>query len=501
MQKFDVIIIGSGLGGLLCGCMLAREGLGVCILEKQGRPGGNLLTFTRNGRIFETGMHYIGALGPGQTLARYWNYAGLMDKLSLQQLDADCFDRIVYGDREFPLAQGATNFVDQLLPYFPARKKQIQEYIDTLGEVVSAFPLYNLELPGNHREHRYTSLSIREHLSQIAGESGSGGPVSLSSVLAGNNFLYAANSLAPLHVASLISHSFISGAYRIIGGSEQVASELVASLRAQGGTLLTRHEVTGIHREEGKFVITAANGNRLQAEKVISGIHPATTMSMISPGMVRPAFRRRIETLQNTAAPFILFLGIRPGTFPYLNHNYYYHAASDPWKEPDAVGPAWPSMYLLSTGCSMSRQQFADTVTILTYMRYEEVARWADTKTGNRGNDYLGFKEERSEKLLKLVSGRFPELAGAIEHMDAATPLTCRDYTGIPEGSLYGIRKSWHDPLLTTVMPRTKIPGFYFTGQNTNLHGALGVTIGAVMTCGEILGMEYLLDKIKRSND
>jgi all-trans-retinol 13,14-reductase len=46
-------------------------------------------------------------------------------------------------------------------------------------------------------------------------------------------------------------------------------------------------------------------------------------------------------------------------------------------------------------------------------------------------------------------------------------------------------------------MPKTKIPNFYFTGQNTNLHGVLGVTIGSVVTCGEILGLEYLLKKIK----
>jgi len=43
----------------------------------------------------------------------------------------------------------------------------------------------------------------------------------------------------------------------------------------------------------------------------------------------------------------------------------------------------------------------------------------------------------------------------------------------------------------------TKIPGFYFTGQNLNMHGAPGVTIGAVMTCAEILGLEYLFNKIR----
>jgi len=130
-------------------------------------------------------------------------------------------------------------------------------------------------------------------------------------------------------------------------------------------------------------------------------------------------------------------------------------------------------------------------------MSYDEVAYWKDTLQGHRGSAYLDFKNEKAEKLLQLVSMRFPALTGAISHTEISTPLTYRDYTGIPEGSLYGIQKNYNEPLLTTVMPKTKIPNFFFTGQNINLHGVLGVTIGAVVTCGEILGLEYLLKKIQ----
>ena len=83
--------------------------------------------------------------------------------------------------------------------------------------------------------------------------------------------------------------------------------------------------------------------------------------------------------------------------------------------------------------------------------------------------------------------------------MEASTPLTWRDYNGVPEGSMYGIERNYQDSLLTTLLPVTKIPGFYFTGQNINIHGVLGVTIGAVLTCGEILGLEYLLNKIRKA--
>ena len=80
----------------------------------------------------------------------------------------------------------------------------------------------------------------------------------------------------------------------------------------------------------------------------------------------------------------------------------------------------------------------------------------------------------------------------------AATPLTWRDYTGTPTGALYGILKDVNKPNETTIATRTKIPNLLLTGQNVNLHGVLGVSITAVATCAELLGMEYLVGKIKR---
>jgi all-trans-retinol 13,14-reductase len=200
--------------------------------------------------------------------------------------------------------------------------------------------------------------------------------------------------------------------------------------------------------------------------------------------------------LPNTPAAFILFLSVKPGSFPYLNYNYYHHTSTGTWDESEAQDEQWPAMFLLSTACLKADQQFAETVTILSYMRYDEVVQWAGTAPGKRGQGYLDFKMKKAEKLLGLVFQKFPRLKESIEHMEISTPLTYKDYTGTQEGSLYGIQKNCQEPLLTTVMPKTKIPNFYFTGQNTNLHGVLGVTIGSVVTCGEILGLEYIMKKI-----
>jgi len=136
---------------------------------------------------------------------------------------------------------------------------------------------------------------------------------------------------------------------------------------------------------------------------------------------------------------------------------------------------------------------------IMTVMNFNEVRNWKRTSSGHRGMDYLDFKDQKTEILLTLVEKKFPGLRSKINFLDSSTPLTWRDHTGTPEGSMYGIQKDFNDPLKTTILPRTKIPNLYFTGQNINLHGVLGVTIGSVLTCGEMIGLDSLIKKIRNA--
>jgi all-trans-retinol 13,14-reductase len=62
---------------------------------------------------------------------------------------------------------------------------------------------------------------------------------------------------------------------------------------------------------------------------------------------------------------------------------------------------------------------------------------------------------------------------------------------------MYGYEKDSNNPLLHMVSPRSKIKGLYFTGQTVNMHGILGVSLGAVATCAEILDRNELLANIR----
>src|ERR1700688_248689 len=115
MKKFDVLIIGSGMGGLVCANILSREGYRVCMVERNKQLGGCLQIFVRDKVIFDSGVHYLGGLEQGQNLYQIFKWLGLMDQLQLEKMD-EAFDHIVLegDDKIYEIAQGYDAFIQRL---------------------------------------------------------------------------------------------------------------------------------------------------------------------------------------------------------------------------------------------------------------------------------------------------------------------------------------------------------------------------------------------------
>ena len=73
-EKFDVVVIGAGLGGLSTAGYLAKEGKKVLVLEHHSVPGGYAHEFRRGKYRFEVSLHAIDGAGPGG-----WAYPVLKD--------------------------------------------------------------------------------------------------------------------------------------------------------------------------------------------------------------------------------------------------------------------------------------------------------------------------------------------------------------------------------------------------------------------------------------
>lgn len=496
---YDVIIIGSGLGGLASAVILAKEGLKVLVLEKNNQLGGNLQTFSRNKTILDTGVHYIGGLAEGQNLYRYFKYLGIYDGLELSRMDEDGFDVISFdGDpHEYPHAQGYANFMARLLRYFPEEEEALQKYCARLQEVCRLFPLYNLEAEGNY-DTGILSLNTRDYLDSLTANE------KLKAVLAGSSYLYAGIAeKTPFYVHALSVNSYIESAWRVIKGGSQITRQIVRELRKYRVTLLKHREVTEFVFREGEMTgVRTRTGEEFTGKQFISNIDLKATLAMA--GHFRKSFTNRVALLEPVVAAFSLYAVLKPGCIRYENRNFYHlRNEASVWSAQFYTDETWPQSYMASMGLKNPGDTYAESMTFMTYMRFEDVKPWADTVNtvagkADRGAAYEAFKQDRTERFLKEIEKKFPGIRNCIEAVYTSTPLSYRDYIGGEEGNMYGYVRDSNRPMLNFISPKSQISNLYFTGQSVNMHGILGVTIGAVATCSEILGKKYLLDKINR---
>ncbi|RYG45728.1 MAG: NAD(P)/FAD-dependent oxidoreductase [Chitinophagaceae bacterium] len=502
-ENYDVVVAGSGLGGLVSALILAKEGYSVCVLEKNNQFGGNLQVFVRDKTIFDTGIHYIGGLGEGENLYRYFKYLGIMDGLHLKRMDLNGFDIISFGDSEqvFPHAQGEVNFVEQLSKIFPEEKEAIKRYCQTIKAVCDSFPMYNIKGEGRY-DTEGLSRNAKDLITNITGNH------LLRAVLSGSNFLYAGNERTPFYVHALSISSFLQSSWRCIRGGEQITKLLIRQIKQHGGEVFKRKEVAGFQTENKSVkTVSLKDGTVIAGKIFISNIEPKTTLKMVGENFFRKSYVQRIQNLESVISAFSLYVVFKARTFKYLNHNFYHFDSSDEvWTAHEYDEDSWPKTFMACTSVFDESEIWARGMTFITYMKSEELRQWEHTfntvdQCDDRGHAYEVFKQQKTEKFLRKIEQRFPGIRDCIRSVHTSTPLSYRDYIGNSGGNLYGYVKDSDNPMRTHITPKTKVDNLFLTGQSISMHGVLGVTVSAVMTCSEILGKEYLVSKINQGSE
>ncbi|MBO7268384.1 MAG: NAD(P)/FAD-dependent oxidoreductase, partial [Bacteroidales bacterium] len=495
-SQCDVAIAGGGLGGLQCGYILAKNGLNVCIVEKNPILGGCLQSYRRRGAEgsleFDAGMHYVGGLDQGQPLNTLFKYFGLLN-LPWVKMDPEAFDEVNINGRSYMFANGHNAFVEKMSEYFPAQKENLKKYAAFLKEVGESLPR---SLSPKAAEDVFTgslfARSAQEFLQETITD-----PL-LREVLSGTSLKMELGANLPLYTFAQINNSFIESAYRLQGGGNLIAEALAAGIKAMGGTILTGCEVTEI-LPDGLYL---ANGEHIAAKHIISNLHPATTINLVGEGAgLRKVYRNRINRLENTFGMFTANIALKPGMVPHLNRNQYVYSLEegqsmwDPFcGKGDDVSRVLVSYYNPAganaptggnasgygqAGCGISNplQGNALALDLLTPMNWEEVEQFEASSVGHRPAEYTALKEEKLRGCIKLASTVIPGLEDAIERVYTSTPLTYRTYTATAGGCAYGIRTDCNNHMQTLLTPKSPLDNRYLTGQSLNRHGVLGVSM------------------------
>ncbi len=496
-MKYDYIIIGGGLAGLVSGIIVAKENKKVLILEQHTKPGGYLHSFHRKGHQFETGFHFVPELSENGILNMYWQYLGIMDKIKIVPYNKKHFHTLIFPDFKVDLPSGLSNLKDKLSELFPNETKRINTYIEEIQKLRTYFVYFNQNHKGDlEKEHESFNISISDYLDGI------GCSQKLKAVILAHSFLYGVEPKnTPLGTHAIFFNALYSSIYDIEGGGDRLAAALKESFLENGGELLLKNEVTNIVIKDKKIagVITSTE-QFYECENIISTINPQTTLKMFTEKIFRNAYTDRIIESQNTNGHFG---GYFTTTRDLSKHNFdtlYFpdYDINQIYNNPVSNPIDDFFIYYTIPTARLGTSQDRHIIETLSLDNYKNYSKWHDSKFGKRPKEYHDLKEKIVSKTITLLEKLLPDIKGGIEFKEGSTPLTNLHYTKSPEGSMYGIKHTM-DQMHAPIRARTKLDGFYLSGQSLIFPGIVGVSITGFVTCSEIFGQEYIFNKIDKS--
>lgn len=519
-DKYDAIVIGSGIGGLAAGAMLSKHAAKkVLVLERHYTAGGYTHVFHRPNYEWDVGVHYIGDVAEGSVLR------ALFDDLSNRQLKwhdmGPVYDRIILGKEVYDFPKGRENLRAELLKHFPGEGPAIDEYFAAVKSALSTSLTFHTEkaLPDlaaavagpflRRKFLHWSSQSTRQVLEGITQNQ------KLISVLTGQFGDYGLPpSRSSFMVHAMVANHYFEGGYYPIGGSSRMAETIIPQIEEEGGQVLTNAEVAQVVVEGGRAVGVrmAADGRVIHAPVVISDAGVAVTYGkLLAPELVEQhKLRQKLDKVQPSAAHIALYIGLNHSAkdlkleapnlwiYPDGNHekNFDMHTLA---QDPNAPLPVvYVSFPAAKDPDFENRHPGRSTIDIITAAPYEWFSKWEGSRWHKRGEEYEALKESLAQRMLDKLYEWAPQVRGKIDMYELSTPLTTKHFCNYEKGEIYGIDHTPERFGQRWLKPRTPIKGLYLTGQDIVTCGVAGALFGGALTAIAVSGQNDLLFKVVR---
>ncbi len=144
---------------------------------------------------------------------------------------------------------------------------------------------------------------------------------------------------------------------------------------------------------------------------------------------------------------FSVYLVLKPQSITNFNYNIYHFSSEESvWNAYRYNKNNWPETFMLSSTASEKHPEFAESLTAISYMDFDEVKEWENsihtiTNKQERGVHYDKFKQEKAEKMIEALEKKIPNIRDSIKNVYTSSPLSYRDYIGSFEGNMYGYTK------------------------------------------------------------
>ncbi len=439
-NSYDAIIIGAGIGGLVCGCYLAKAGMKVLICEQHYKPGGYCTSFKRKGFIFDAAAHCLGGYRKDGITRKVFENLQIDTKLRIYKSDPS--DTIITPDYKVSFWSDLEKTIGNFQSAFPEEANNIRRFFSFLLDPDPAWFAKMRSLTLKDLLDKYFS---HERLKAIlcAPLLGLGGlPPSMMSAFVG---------------AKLFSEFLLDGGYHPEGGMQALPDTLAARFEELGGELrlscLVRKitvkdkTVTGIFLEEGAFVPSRIVISNCDARQ--------TYLKLLGAKNIEKDFSVAIKIMTPSISNFVAYIGLdqyfdslpQPGTtvcfFPHYDLNRSYEAAQR--GDIERYGG-----YMFYVSKEMP------TILAIIPAPFKSKTYWSIHKQG--------FLESLISRLEEFS---VPQLSKHVRYKEGASPQTLYRYTLNYRGASFGWAGTPSQLAVRGFKKASSVGGLYLTGHWT----------------------------------
>ena len=500
-DAFDIIVIGSGMGGMTTATALSRLEHKVLLLEQAQAIGGLTHSFSRNGFSWDVGLHYCGTFGRDQHAGKIldWLSGGAIEFKSVGP---------VYDTLHFPddvlisVCRPAQAYKMELKDHFPENSAEIDAYFEALLSAEEAGKMAGFEraIPEPLRSahqwwnkkkiQRWCGRTTAQVIDELISNP------KLAAVLSAQWGTYGGKPQeASFAFHGIIMGHYLDGAAYPVGGASAIAGGLVPVIEAAGGRAMADTPVTDILLNDGKAVgVRTQSGEVFHAPKIVSAIGAGETVKRLLPEEVRAQeWAKEIATFEPSICHFDLFLGFEGDISEYgatrSNHWFY-----ESWDTSDAIWAgddnpirmtfvSFPSLKDAAHDAGPFNRHTGD---VLIWADWASVAEFANGGAEQRPEAWAAFKQKVESRMLDLFKAKFPGLAPLIVYHELGTPLATAAFTGHEQAGFYGVETTPRRLLSKALNASTPVPGLFLSGPDVLSPGIAGALAGGMLGAGAI---------------
>ena len=408
-DKYDVIVIGSGLGGLTTANRLANCGHRVLLLEYHHRLGGLATWFKRRGHIFDISLHGF-PYGMVKTCKKYWNKAIMNSIVQLKN--------IVFDNPQFSLRTtfDKEDFTRLLQSYFKIPGSAIDRFFATVAgmnfyddQTMTTRELLHDFFPGRSDVHRFLMEPIT----------------------------YANGSTLddPAITYGIVFSNFMNrGVFTFEGGTDRLIGLMTEELEKNGVTICTNSKVERIIVEKGRVRGVEVRGKTITCKSAVSNSGITNTVHNLTDREIYSAdFLEKIDRIRVNNSSCQVYFGIREGERIDDVGDLLFTSSAPEFDSEELL-----DMHTRSKTFSLyypKTRPGLDRYTIVASMnsRFDDWASLEET-------GYQREKDSLIQRTLQDLERYLPGVGQKIDWMEAATPRTFNSYTLHTKGTSFGTK-------------------------------------------------------------